>query len=132
MLLTQKLKVDKLIELYGKDSSVFKQELPKTYLAFTDVDPDIEFRVLINHVTKPNLICKACMQPNACVRVIYKKTPLHERNKHHDLVRLGVGGVRVSVPMVPYKWAYICSEECLDKFRAYLLVDELKGGSFSA
>jgi hypothetical protein len=124
MLLTR-LKADKLIELYGKESSFFNQKLATAYIALTDMDENFELRLMLNHLLDPKLECRMCGEHKAAVRAIYRfrgkiKKPVYSAfntfiNNYHTQE---TDGDR-------YKWAYVCSDECLEKFRTYILMFEI-------
>ena len=120
------LKADKLIELYGEESSFFDQPI-HYYIPFTDADPDFELRLMVARVLKPCLECKICKLKNSSVRVIYKR--VEKREGKQSLMYGSLYTYPTSYEVNRYNWAYICSTDCLDQFRAQILWNEIKKGS---
>lgn len=134
------LKADELIKLYGPESSFFKQ--PNLfYITFNDVDPDFEFRLMVGKILDPDLECKVCKQKQSAVRVIYR-TKTHRKEAKPQLPKYSYttwtyttgtnytnANAESDVISSSYKWAYVCTTECLDRLRAKILMSEVKEAS---
>lgn len=117
------LKAEGLVSLYGAGSSLFIQPFKQFYITFKDMDPDFELRLMVNSILPEiKLECRMCHKQNASVRAIYRTTEKKEPPKP------GWSLLPASTTVIysqRYKWAYICDTDCLDKFRAAILMGEV-------
>ena len=126
------LKAKKLVELYGAGSSLFIQPISSFYITFKDMDPDFELRLMVNYILpETKLECRMCKKKNASVRAIYRTTSKKEnpKSKWGGIPGWSQPPMTTTYTVLRYKWAYICDTDCLDKFRAAILMGEAAAGS---